>query len=86
MRVPTEAEIRDRAEQLGVLAPDGTLPPAQRARVARAIVDEQTTAATAARHAETSRELVLSRSVVRVADGHLVVEVRHIADSPAPTT
>ncbi|QOC89880.1 hypothetical protein [Micromonospora craniellae] len=86
LRIPTEDEIRARAEQLGVLAPDGTVPPAQRARVARAIVDEETAAASAATRADAAREIVLSRSVVRVADGHLVVEVRHIADPPTPTT
>ncbi|MFI7249791.1 hypothetical protein [Micromonospora chalcea] len=86
LRVPTEEEIRSRAEQLGVLASDGTLPPAQRARVARAIVDEENAAAAADKQTETRRETVLSRSVIRVADGHLVVEVRHCADPAAPTT
>ncbi|MBM0205038.1 hypothetical protein JNW90_19770 [Micromonospora sp. STR1s_5] len=84
MRVPTEEEIRAKAEQLGVLNPDGAVPPAQRGRVARAIVDQESTAATAAKEAAASREIVLSRSTVRVADGHLVVEVRHIADPPPP--
>ncbi|OKI52855.1 hypothetical protein [Micromonospora sp. CB01531] len=86
LRVPTEEEIRARAEQLGMLAPDGTVPPAQRGRVARAIVDEETAAAATAKESAGSREIVLSRSVVRVADGHLVVEVRHIADPSTPTT
>lgn len=86
LRVPTEEEIRTRAEQLGVLGPDGNVPAAQRARVARAIVDEENAAASAGKQAEASRETVLSRSVIRVADGHLVVEVRHYADPPAPTT
>ncbi|MGJ3228919.1 hypothetical protein ACQEUV_26720 [Micromonospora aurantiaca (nom. illeg.)] len=86
LRVPTEEEIRNRAEQLGVLNPDGTLPPAQRGRVARAIVDEETAAAAADKQTEASRETVLSRAVIRVADGHLVVEVRHYADPPAPTS
>lgn len=81
-RVPTEEEIRARAAQLGVLTPDGTVPPAQRGRVARAIVDEQKAAAAPAAPAGPV-ETLLSRSVIQVADGHLIVEVRHVPAPPA---
>lgn len=93
LRVPSNAEIHAKAVEFGVVAAGEQLTPAQRARAARAISDAEQAAAAAAgpwTAAPAARETLLSRSLVRVADGHLVVEVRHVPDpiadgaTPAP--
>lgn len=75
MRLPTDAEINAKAEELGITSDQI---PAQRAHLARLVLDERRAPA------PKPAGQVLSRSVVAVADGHLVVEVTHYPEGTAP--
>lgn len=75
MRLPPEEDIRAKATELGLIGADGALSSANRARAVKALTEHPA--------AKAPTGTVLSRSVVRVSDGHLVVEVTHVPDPPA---
>lgn len=82
--MPGEAEIEARATELGY--PAGTaMKGATRARIVQLLLEGQAPKAPqASAPVSESRGLLLSSQTVAVADGHLVIEVRHIAgDTPA---
>lgn len=82
MRLPNDAEICAAATDLGLLDADGTLPQASRARAAKAAAEQL------AKPKATEREpagTLLSRSVVQVGDGHLVIDVTHYPAAPRPS-
>lgn len=71
-----EQRIRAKALDLGLVADDGTLTTANRARAAKALTAEQ-----AEQKPAKPSGTLLSRSVVKVSDGHLVIEVTHVPDA-----
>lgn len=68
--MPSEQEIREKAVELGLATEDGPMPGHVRAEAARALLDSRLPPPAAP-------GIVLSRSRVAVADGHLEITLTH---------